>query len=229
MKPDNASAHISTAYDFQVRATIPYYDCFHWETINLIKASKTKPKTWLDCGCGTGTLVEKAIKAFPQTTFILLDPSQQMLEQAKRKLGAYSENRIRFLDSTTTNDAPKQLKKKMDVITAIQAHHYMQPKDRVKTTKTCFDLLNKDGIYVTFENTRPETKEGTRISLNNWKNYQTLSGKTPEEAEKHIKRYNKEYFPITVNEHIKLLQKTGFTTVELLWHSYMQAGIYAIK
>jgi tRNA (cmo5U34)-methyltransferase len=229
MNPDNASAHISSAYDYQVRASIPYYDSFHWETINLIKASKITPKTWLDCGCGTGTLAEKAIKAFPQTVFILLDPSEQMLAQAKRKLAAYSENRIRFLDSTTTNDAPNQLKKKVDVITAIQSHHYMREKDRIKATKTCFDLLNKGGIYVTFENIRPETKEGTQISLSNWKNYQMLSGKTGEEAEKHINRFDEEYHPITVNEHIQLLKKTGFPTAELLWHSYMQAGIYAIK
>jgi tRNA (cmo5U34)-methyltransferase len=226
---DNASAHTSSAYDLQVRATIPYYDCFHWETINLIRARGIKPATWLDCGCGTGTLVEKAIKAFPQTVFILLDPSEQMLAQAKRKLAGYSEERIQFLNPTTTNDSPKQLKKKADVITAIQSHHYLRQKDRINATKTCFGLLNKDGIYITFENIRPETKIGARIGLANWKNYQTLSGKTAEEAKKHIKRYDKEYFPITVNQHIELLKKTGFKTVELLWHSYMQAGIYAIK
>jgi tRNA (cmo5U34)-methyltransferase len=48
-------------------------------------------------------------------------------------------------------------------------------------------------------------------------------------AEKHTKRFNSEYFPITVKEHLELLKETGFQTVELFWRSHVQAGFYAIK
>ena len=54
-------------------------------------------------------------------------------------------------------------------------------------------------------------------------------GKSDQEAEKHIKRRGKEVFPITVNEHIKLLKDTGFKSAEILWMSYLQAGFWAIK
>lgn len=54
-------------------------------------------------------------------------------------------------------------------------------------------------------------------------------GKSAQEAEKHIKRRGKEVFPITVNEHIKLLKDTGFKSAEILWMSYLQAGFWAIK
>jgi tRNA (cmo5U34)-methyltransferase len=45
----------------------------------------------------------------------------------------------------------------------------------------------------------------------------------------HSARYNTEYFPITIKEHLELLDKTGFAACELFWHSYMQSGFYAIK
>ena len=228
MASDNASAHHSAAYDLQVRGTIPYYDCFHWETINVIRAAGMKPDLWLDTGCGTGTLVEKAIKAFPGTKFILADPSKEMMEQARKKLECYT-TRIKYLEPAQTIDVPKQLKKKVDVLTAIQSHHYMNEKERADTTKVCFDLLKPKGIYITFENIRPATEKGTEIGLSNWKHYQMVCGKKEEDAEKHIQRFGKEYFPITVDEHIKLLKTAGYKTVELLWHSYMQAGFYAIK
>ncbi len=37
---------------------------------------------WLDLGCGTGTLEEKAFREFPSARFTAVDPSEKMLEQA---------------------------------------------------------------------------------------------------------------------------------------------------
>ena len=44
------------------------------------------PKLWLDTGCGTGSLVEQAFDIFKETTFILADPSPEMINEAKNKL-----------------------------------------------------------------------------------------------------------------------------------------------
>ena len=38
-----------------------------------------------------------------------------------------------------------------------------------------------------------------------------------------------EYFPLNIAEHLGLLEKTGFATAEIFWHSYMQSGFYAVK
>jgi len=38
-----------------------------------------------------------------------------------------------------------------------------------------------------------------------------------------------EVFPITIEEHLKLLKECGFTSVNVLWQSYLQAGFWAIK
>ena len=70
-KSDNASAHTSKSYDAEIRGTIPYYDSFHNETINLIKRIAKRPQLWIDTGCGTGNLVVKALDEFPETTFCL--------------------------------------------------------------------------------------------------------------------------------------------------------------
>jgi len=49
-------------------------------------------KQWLDTGCGTGNLVELALKAFPDTRFILADPTEKMLHAAVARLkGSYGE------------------------------------------------------------------------------------------------------------------------------------------
>jgi len=89
--------------------------------------------------------------------------------------------------------------------------------------------LKESGLYITFENIRPLTEEGVDIGKRYWENFQLAQGKDPEEVQNHLARFDVEYFPLTVEEHLKLLRKTGFRIVEPFWYSYMQAGFYSIK
>jgi tRNA (cmo5U34)-methyltransferase len=91
----NTTPHLPEDYDVQVSNTIPYYSSFHQETINLIKSLPFRPKVWLDTGCGTGSLVKKAILEFPDATFILVDSSESMLQQALEKLSVFMPGRSR--------------------------------------------------------------------------------------------------------------------------------------
>ncbi len=226
---DNATPLKSYLYDSQIEDTIPYYPYFHTETINLIKSLSDEPKTWLDTGCGTGSLVKRALDVFLNTKFLLLDPSKGMLKQAKEKLSGVSEDRLTILKPATTQEFTQKLEDKIDVITAIQCHHYLSPKDRVKATEVCYNLLKDDALYITFENIKPFTNKGIEIGKHYWRNFQLSRGKDSEEVENHIARFDVEYFPITVENHLSLLRESGFETVELLWYSYLQAGFYCIK
>jgi len=37
---DNKTPHKSSEYDIHVRKTIPFYECFHQQTIDLVKTIK---------------------------------------------------------------------------------------------------------------------------------------------------------------------------------------------
>jgi tRNA (cmo5U34)-methyltransferase len=225
----NATPHLPEDYDARISGVLPYYSSFHQETINFVKSLPFSPKMWLDTGCGTGSLVNKAIKEFPSTKFLLLDPSEGMLNQAMKKLSSYNAARLEFLNASPTQDFSQELEEKPDVITAIQCHHYLSSDDRARATKVCYNLLKEGGVYITFENIRPLTEKGVFIGKRYWSKFQLTCGRTEEEVNEHLKRFDTEYFPITVEEHLKLLRNTGFGTVELFWYSYMQAGFYCIK
>ena len=94
----------------------------------------------LDTGCGTGTLVQKALKEFHDTYFILADPSSEMLDLAKNKLSKYIHNRLKFLEPTETGNILIDDNCKPNVITAIQSHYYMSRKERFEATKVCMDF-----------------------------------------------------------------------------------------
>ncbi len=225
----NTTPHLPEDYDGQISSVLPYYSSFHLETIKLVKSLPSSPKVWMDTGCGTGSLVNNAIEEFFDTKFLLLDPSEGMLDQAKGKLSFYPAGRVQFLKASPTQEFSQELEEKPDVITAIQCHHYLSRESRERATSMCYNLLKEGGIYITFENIRPLTEEGVSIGKRYWGNFQSAHGRKEEEIQKHLERFDTEYFPITVEEHLKLLRETGFRTVELFWYSYMQAGFYCIK
>jgi tRNA (cmo5U34)-methyltransferase len=228
-KSDNTTPHKAEDYDTGVRKTIPYYETIHRETIDLIKAVKPDAKIWLDTGCGTGFTVEQAYPLFPQTHFIICDPAPKMLEKAKTRLQHKPKDGLTILEPMGSQELENKIKTKVDVITAIQAHLYLQRDERKKATENCFQLLNKSGIYVTTENIHPLTAKGVEIGLTRWTNFQLQAGRSKDDVEEHAQRFNKKYFPITIEEHLKLLRDTGFSTVEIFWYAQMQAGFYAIK
>lgn len=224
---DNKTPHKSTEYDCEVRRTIPYYECFHKETINLIKTINPNVKKWLDTGCGTGFLIEKAIPVFKDCIFILADPSSEMLMIVKKRLKDYKN--IEYLDPVETENMKLVRQKEYDVITAIQTHHYLNREDRIKATDNCYRLLKDNGIYVTFENIRPENDEVLDFQLDRWMNFQLLEGRSKRAVTEHRKRFGVKYFPIRVSEHLELLNSIGFKIVEIFWMSYLQAGFFCIK
>jgi tRNA (cmo5U34)-methyltransferase len=188
-----------------------------------------RPQLWLDTGCGTGHLVERALPDFPETRFVLADPSEAMLDQARMRLQGTDRSRLSFVHSPTCDAMAGRLGGTPDVITAVMCHHYAQAHERRKMTQVCRELLAPGGVYVTFENIRPDSDEATKIGLDRWWRFQQAAGRDDATIDQHLARFDTEYFPITVPEHLQLLRDCGFRTAQLLWYSHMQAGFYAIK
>ena len=225
MSNDNATAHTSQEYDIEILATIPFYPMFRRSTIELLVSLHVPVDAWLDTGCGTGNLAVDACKVFPHTKFTLADPSEKMLTIARKK---FADNaHMEFVESNS--QSLRYADNVFDVITAIQSHHYLNEDERKRAVRNCFRMLKPSGVFITFENIMPLSETGIRTGLKRWEKYQRDCGKTAEEVERHIARFGKEYFPVSIPEHLALLRMTGFPCVEVLWASYMQAGFYAIK
>ncbi len=226
---DNTTPHLSSVYDAQILNTIPYYAEVHKEIVHTIQIINNNPAIWLDTGAGTGTMVSNCIELFPDTLFLLADPSEAMLQEARLKLSQYGSERIQFLAPVTSQNIELEATLRPDVITAVQAHHYLSKGERMTATKNCYKLLTEGGVFITFENTRPFTVQGIANSKEKWADFQRSKGKSKEQIQNHIDRFDKEYFPITIEEHLHLYRECGFRVVELLWFSNMQAGFYCIK
>ena len=220
---DNKSAYNSSVYDENIVSTLPYYREYHNQIIDLVKAIGTKDINWLDTGCGTGTLASRVLDSRDDVKFTLCDPSEQMLEIAQNKLCGSDIRVFNIALQMMTFDS------EFDVVTAVQSHHYLKPDERKTAVENCFRALKDNGVFITFENIRMTTEDSDKIALKRWENFLSDHLKDPDIVKMYIDRRGVEVFPITIEEHIKLLREAGFKSVDVLWTSYLQAGFWAIK
>ncbi len=223
---DNFTSHSSDAYDGQIRKTIPHYDSIHTEILRFVKVQNPHPGSWLDTGCGTGVFVRKAREMFPDTGFFIADPSPAMLTQAGRNLDGC---RYSVAGTCGTADLLGKTGRRFEVITAIQCHHYLSKEERLTAVRACHDLLADGGLFITSENIRPFSDEGIRCSFGYWGDFQRAAGRSEEEVRNHLARFDREYFPVTVTEHLQNFHNAGFAVAEILWLSYMQAVFWCRK
>ena len=153
---------------------------------------------------------------------ICMDNSSAMLEAARRKISFSGVEFLKFPVEEINYDS------QFDVITSILVNHYMTYEERTIAVSNCRHALKEGGVFITFENFAPCDDVMKNLYLKRWKKYQYSKGKSIKECEKHLSRYNTEYFPITIQEQIKILRDCGFMSVEIFWCSYMQGGILAI-
>lgn len=220
---DNKSAFNSIEYDNKIKQTLPYYEDFYKQVIELVKTFHYSSVKWLDVGCGTGKMGSIAFENIELEKFVFCDCSDEMLKIAKERFdfpsAEFSVCDVQNL--TYTNE--------FDVITAIQVNHYLHKENRRIALSKCYDALKNNGLFISFEKFAPFTDLGKSIYLEKWKRYQIEQGKSFEESNKHIERYGKEYFPISLEEHVELMRDCGFKLVEILWLSNMQVGLWGIK
>lgn len=220
---NNKSAFISSEYDRKIKQTLPYYDEFYNQVVELVSVFHDSAISWLDVGCGTGKMWSAAFEKIELKRFVFCDLSDEMIRICKK---SFSFPNTEFSVCDVKN---MEYSDEFDVITAIQVNHYLRIDEREIALKRCHDALKPNGLFISFENFSPFTDVGRSAYLEKWKRFQLKQGKSFEESDKHIERYGKDYFPITLEEHLKLMRYCGFRAVEILWLSNMQVGFWGVK
>ncbi len=216
-------AFSSDEYDEKITAILPYYEDFYKQVSDILHCCFNGKISWLDLGCGTGKMAETAFREFSIERFVFCDISENMINIAKSR---FKNMHSEFIVSPIQNI---KFSEEFDVVTSIMVNHFLSDSERLLTVSNCFNSLKKNGLFISFENFAPFTQAGEKLFLERWKRFQIRNGKNLQDAENHINRYKKDYFPYTLSQIIELFKSSGFRQTEIFWLSNMQVGVIGIK
>lgn len=220
---NDTSAFAAKDYDREIIRTVPFYNELYRQIAETAKAFGNKPLSWLDIGCGTGKTAEAVIGKLPIERFVFADISAEMI--------GISKSRFRFPEAEfiVSDISDLSFCGEFDIVTAVLVGHYLKIPERKAALENCFRALKKGGILITAENFAPSGDFLEKLYLKRWESFQLEQGKAPEACRRHLERYGKSYFPITISESLDLLRGCGFAESEVLALSCCQAAFIAVK
>lgn len=99
---DNISAFNASEYGNKIKMTIPYYEDFYKQVIDIVKIRFEKPVKWLDVGCGTGKMAETAFENADIGKFVFYDNSAELIAHAQKRFQSSTLNFLPVSSKKTT-------------------------------------------------------------------------------------------------------------------------------
>ena len=183
-----------------------------------------KPKRILDLGCGNGNVTCKLLQLFPDSNFIILDASQEMINLCKSR---FITSKIKFVKSYFKDF--KFVDDYYDMITAGFSLHHCDSEEKKSLFKTIYSSLKKGGIF-SFSDLmiNKNSPEHSRL-LKEWGDFVNENFPDNEKWNWLMEHYNEFDKPDDFNDQIQWLKEAGFTIINLPFKKNYWIHIQAIK
>ncbi|QNX32465.1 SAM-dependent methyltransferase [Acinetobacter seifertii] len=223
MAKDFNSPKVVEGYDVHIRKLIPGYEVIHLQ-VDAILQSVLKPNAHiLIVGCGTGYELEYLLKRHPNWKFTAVDPSLTMLQKAQEQVELLDKSsQVTFIHGDTS---ALPLEACFDAALSILVAHFVA--DDIKPTffKDIYDRLTEKAVLLTYDLMtciNPMQLQALRYLC-------LAQGLTEEQCQKMLKRMAQDFFSLTTEGYIKLLEKTGFESIQPYTQILTYQGFIAKK
>lgn len=106
------SKSMASAYDQMCQLLVPGYNLMQNTLMDILKFQNKKDIILLDLGAGSGILIEKILKEFPESICYYLDFSEDFMIFAKDKLQQYPDQ-VRYIKSDFCQSWESEIKKNL--------------------------------------------------------------------------------------------------------------------
>ncbi len=161
------SKNMANAYNKMCQLLVPGYDLMQDTLIEFLKFNNLRDLILLDLGAGSGILIEKVLKEFPDSSCYYLDFSDDFMSVAKEKLHKY-EDRVTYIKSDFCGSWELEITKKPNVITSTSAIHHLSNENKKKLYGKCYTALEDDGWFFNIDEMKTLSEEAHLKNLHYW-------------------------------------------------------------
>ncbi|MCP4608000.1 MAG: class I SAM-dependent methyltransferase [Planctomycetes bacterium] len=215
---------VSKDYNKFINRAVPRYPEMLWAIFHYIPKD-LKPKRVLELGCGTGNLSELIVKKYPESEKVLVDISEEILSQCKKRLEGndsieYYRADINELDFPADS---------FDLIVSSITIHHLKSHEKERLFKKAFSWLNNKGVFTYGDQFAGATKEIYDNHMKLWHQFALNSGCTEDQWELWMKHQDEHDYHATAVDQILWLKKANFSSIDITWRYLLWTVITARK
>ncbi len=214
---------VASVFDDMIERSIPFYDevmklsiFFIMQKLHIKSTTHKDSNIIYDLGSSTGnlllllddTLKKENIKA----RLYGIDNSLAMIERARLKSCAMNSS-IEFIH----NDFLSIDFKKADIFLSFYTMQFVRPLQREEIIQKIYNSLKDNGIFLFAEKVISQDCEFETQMIACYYDYKTKQGYTQNEIYKKREALENVLVPYSVDENCKMLYKSGFKHVEILF------------
>jgi tRNA (cmo5U34)-methyltransferase len=223
---DFFTEEMALKYDERNRKLAPISESLHF-LIRLVLKDVPAHAHILCVGVGTGAELLSLASAFPEWTFLALDPSASMLDICRKRAEAAGildrcQFRVGFIQDVSPGE-------NFDVGLSILVAHFVGRKDRLDFYQNISERLKKGGYLINAEISFDLNSPEFSSMLKNWEGVQSLMGGTPESLATLPKQLKEVLTVLSPAETEGLLRGAGIPLPIPFFQAFMIRGWYGVK
>lgn len=128
---------------------------------DFLQFLETKPSSFLDLGCGTGTFAEEIFNLFPTIRGTMVDASSYMLKLARQRfMGKRVE---KFFINERFENIDWSIIEKTDVIFSALAIHHLEDDEKWKLFQNIYNKTAEGGVFILFDLFKTENSSSNTL------------------------------------------------------------------
>jgi len=212
-------------FDRIIQTLIPYYDQMLEALIAALPFASSDSFVALDLGCGTGTISQHLLEAFPQASVTGLDFAERMIEMARIKLSGYPRAQFLVKDFRDFDFAGG-----CDVVvSSLALHHLNTDDDKRQFYRRVYRALRPGGCFYNADVVLGSGERLQSVYLGKWKQFMRQRISEEEIEQTWLPKYRAEDRPACLVDQLEWLTAIGFTEVDVLWKYYNYAVYGGVK
>lgn len=210
-------------FDRIISTLIPDYSRMVEALVSALPFNSSSRPEVIDLGCGTGTVSQAVLAAFPNAHVTCLDLAENMIAMAQTKLSGYPG--IRFIvGDFTTFEGEYDV-----VISSLALHHLATDEHKRSFFQRIYSRLNAGGVFYNGDVVLASSDFLQAAYMNQWRAFMRRKISSEEIENKWIAKYHAEDHPAKLAAQLAWLTGIGFADVDVIWKRYNFAVYGGVK
>lgn len=177
----------------------------------------------IDLGCGTGTVAQAVLAAFPHAHLTCLDLAEKMVAVAQTKLRHHRN--VSYITGNFEN-----FEGRYDVVlSSLALHHLQTDEDKRRFYRRVYENLASGGAFYNADLVLASSAALQQVYLQKWRAFMKRAISEEEIDTKWIPKYLDEDRPAKLLDQLSWLVEIGFAYVDVLWKHYNFAVYGGLK